>query len=214
VSLVPAIPVDSLRTTLHGLDYVGVAVFAISGALAAARRRHDVITFVVFSVITGMGGGTLRDLLIGAPVFWVHSGIYLWVCLGAALAVWVVGERPWRYAALNWFDAIGLAAYAAIGSAKALSYGVSPVVAVAMGILTATFGGILRDLFAGEPSVLLRREIYVTAALLSASLYVGLSWLGIDPRIAAGAAFVGGFALRAGAIARGWTLPGFEVRDA
>jgi uncharacterized membrane protein YeiH len=138
----------------------------------------------------------------------------LWVCLGAALAVWIVGERPWRHAALNWFDAIGLAAYAAIGSAKALSYGVSPVVAVAMGIMTATFGGILRDLFAGEPSVLLRREIYVTAALLSASVYVGLFWLGIDPWIAAAAAFVSGFILRAGAIARGWTLPGFEVRDA
>jgi uncharacterized membrane protein YeiH len=213
VSLANAIAIDNLRAPLHALDYVGVAVFAISGALAAARRRHDVITFVVFSVITGMGGGTLRDLLIGAPVFWVHSGIYLWVCLGAALAVWIVGERPWRYAALNWFDAIGLAAYAAIGSAKALSYGVSPVVAVAMGILTATFGGILRDLFAGEPSVLLRREIYVTAALLSASLYIGLSWLGVDPWIGATAAFVGGFALRAGAIARGWTLPGFEVRD-
>ena len=214
VSLATTLPIDSLRVPLHALDYVGVAVFAISGALAAARRRHDVVTFVVFSVITGMGGGTLRDLLIGAPVFWVHSGIYLWVCLGAALAVWIVGERPWRYAALNWFDAIGLAAYAAIGSAKALSYGVSPVVAVAMGIMTATFGGILRDLFAGEPSVLLRREIYMTAALLSASLYVGLAWLGVDPWVAAGVAFLGGFALRAGAIAFGWTLPGFEVRDA
>jgi uncharacterized membrane protein YeiH len=214
VSLATALPIDQLRASLHALDYVGVAVFAVSGALAAARRRHDVITFVVFSVITGMGGGTLRDLLIGAPVFWVHSGIYLWVCLGAALAVWIVGERPWRHAALNWFDAIGLAAYAAIGSAKAFSYGVSPVVAVAMGIMTATFGGILRDLFAGEPSVLLRREIYVTAALLSASVYVGLFWLGVDPWIAAAAAFVSGFILRAGAIARGWTLPGFEVRDA
>ena len=191
----------------------GVGVFAITGALAAARKQHDVITFVVFSIITGMGGGTLRDLLIGAPVFWVHSGTYLLVCIGAALAVWIVGERPWRYAALNWLDAIGLAAYATIGSAKALSYGVAPGVAVAMGVMTATFGGILRDIFAGEPSVLLRREIYVTAALLAASVYVSLRGFDVDPSIAAAAAFIGGFCLRAGAIALRWTLPGFEARD-
>ena len=205
--------IPEIHLPLQALDYIGVAVFAITGALAAARRRHDVITFVVFSIITGMGGGTLRDLLIGAPVFWIHSGTYLRGCIGAALAVWVVGERPWRYAALNWLDAIGLAAYATIGSAKALGYGVAPGVAVAMGVMTATFGGILRDIFAGEPSVLLRREIYVTAALLSASVYVSLRWFGVDPPIAAAAAFAGGFGLRAGAIALRWTLPGFEARD-
>jgi len=205
--------IHEIHLPLQALDYVGVGVFAITGALAAARKQHDVVTFVVFSIITGMGGGTLRDLLIGAPVFWVHSGIYLLVCIGAALAVWIVGERPWRYAALNWLDALGLAAYAAIGSAKALSYGVAPGVAVAMGVMTATFGGILRDIFAGEPSVLLRREIYVTAALLSASVYVLLRGFNVDPLIAAAAAFVSGFGLRAGAIALRWTLPGFEARD-
>lgn len=205
--------INDLHIPLQALDYVGVGIFAITGALAAARKQHDVITFVVFSIITGMGGGTLRDLLIGAPVFWVHSGTYLLVCIGAALAVWIVGERPWRYAALNWFDAVGLAVYAAIGSAKALTYGVAPGVAVAMGVMTATFGGILRDIFAGEPSVLLRREIYVTAALLSASVYVTLRWFGVDPFVAGAAAFVSGFALRAGAIALRWTLPGFEARD-
>jgi uncharacterized membrane protein YeiH len=205
--------INDLHIPLHALDYLGVSIFAITGALAAARKRHDVITFVVFSIITGMGGGTLRDLLIGAPVFWVHSGIYLGVCFAAALAVWVAGERPWRYAALNWFDAVGLAVYAAVGAAKALTYGVAPGVAVAMGVMTATFGGILRDMFAGEPSVLLRREIYVTAALLSASVYVVLRWWQIDPWICGAAAFVSGFGLRAGAIALHWTLPGFEARD-
>ncbi|HSM96794.1 MAG TPA: trimeric intracellular cation channel family protein [Rhizomicrobium sp.] len=205
--------IQQIHLPLQALDYVGVGVFAVTGALAAARKRQDVVTFVVFSIITGMGGGTLRDLLIGAPVFWVHSGTYLLVCIGAALAVWIVGERPWRYAALNWLDALGLAAYASIGAAKALSYGVAPGVAVAMGVMTATFGGILRDIFAGEPSVLLRREIYVTAALLSASVYVSLRWFDTDPSIAATAAFLGGFGLRAGAIVLHWTLPGFEARD-
>jgi uncharacterized membrane protein YeiH len=204
---------QSFEIPLHALDYVGVAVFAITGALAAARKQHDIVTFVVFAIMTGMGGGTLRDLLIGAPVFWMHSGIYLLVCIGAALAVWIVGERPWRHAALVWLDAIGLAAYASIGAAKAFAYGVAPGAAVAMGVMTATFGGILRDVFAGEPSVLLRREIYVTAALLSASVYVSLRWFDADPLLSAGAAFISGFTLRAGAIARHWTLPGFEARD-
>ncbi|HEY8950514.1 MAG TPA: trimeric intracellular cation channel family protein [Rhizomicrobium sp.] len=205
--------IHQIHLPLQALDYVGVAVFAVTGALAAARKRHDIVTFVVFSIITGMGGGTLRDLLIGAPVFWVHSGTYLLVCIGAAVAVWIVGERPWRYAALNWLDAIGLAAYATIGAAKALSFDVAPGVAVAMGVMTATFGGILRDIFAGEPSVLLRREIYVTAALLAASVYVVLRGFDVDPSVAAGAAFIAGFGLRAGAIALRWTLPGFEARD-
>jgi uncharacterized membrane protein YeiH len=203
----------SFSLPFHALDYVGVALFAVSGALAAARRRHDVITFIVFAVITGMGGGTLRDLLIGAPVFWVRSGTYLWVCLGAAVAVWVLGMRPWRHAALVWFDAVGLAAYAVIGAAKAMSFGAAPGAAVAMGVISATFGGILRDVFAAEPSVLLRREIYLTAALLAASVHVVLRLLGIEAALAAGAAFACGFGLRAGALAWGWTLPGFESRQ-
>ena len=205
--------IQEIHLPLQALDYVGVAVFAITGALAAARKQHDIVTFVVFSIITGMGGGTLRDLLIGAPVFWVHSGTYLLVCIGAAVAVWIVGERPWRYAALNWLDALGLAAYATIGSAKALSYGTAPGVAVAMGVMTATFGGILRDIFAGEPSVLLRREVYLTAALLAASVYVVLRQMDVDAPLAAGLGFGCGFALRAGALVWSWTLPGFESKN-
>jgi uncharacterized membrane protein YeiH len=120
--------------------------------------------------------------------------------------------RPWRHAALVWLDAAGLAAYAVIGAAKALTYGAAPGVAVAMGVITATFGGILRDVFAAEQSVLLRRDIYLTAALLAASVYVVSRLAGLDAAMAAGAAFVCGFALRAGAILWGWSLPGFEAR--
>ncbi|MEI9993506.1 MAG: trimeric intracellular cation channel family protein [Rhizomicrobium sp.] len=200
----------ALPIPLVTLDYVGVAVFAVTGALAAARNRHDAITFAAFAILTGVGGGTLRDLLIGQPVFWVHASGYIYVCLGAAAAVWLAGERPWRSSALVWLDAVGLAAYAVLGAAKALGAGVPPPVAVAMGALTATFGGILRDLFAGQPSVLLRREIYITAAVLAAAVYVAANAFGMDARIAAVAAFAAGFGLRAGAIARGWTLPGFE----
>jgi len=198
-----------LPTTLVALDYLGVAVFAVTGALAAARSRHDVITFAAFAIVTGIGGGTLRDLLIGVPVFWVHASGYIYICLAAAVAVWILGERPWRPRALLWFDAVGLASYAVLGAAKALVAGVAPPVAVVMGALTATFGGIMRDLLAGQPSVLLRREIYVTAAVLAAGAFVAASSLGLDARLAAIAAVAAGFALRGGAIAFGWTLPGF-----
>src|ERR1700743_1051802 len=100
-----------LATPLLWFDYLGLAVFAATGALAAARLRHDVVTFAAFAILTGIGGGTLRDLLIGAPVFWVYSGQYLFVCVGVALAVWIVGERPWRNTALLWLGAIGFGAH-------------------------------------------------------------------------------------------------------
>jgi uncharacterized membrane protein YeiH len=192
------------------LDYLGVGMFAITGALAAARRRHDVITFFAFAVMTGMGGGTLRDLLIGVPVFWLHASGYLWVCLAAGAAVWAVGERPWSSRIFLWLDAGGLAAYAVLGAAKALAAGVTPLVAVIMGILTATFGGVLRDLFAGEVSVLLRREIYVTAAAATAIVFVLLRLAGTELWLSVALAFAAGFLLRGGAIVRGWSLPGFD----
>src|SRR5512138_2675093 len=106
------------------LDYFGIAVFAISGALLAAERRQTFVTFVFFAVITGVGGGTLRDLLIDAPVFWVHRNATLLICIAAALLVWIASRRSLAGAALLWFDAAGLAAYATYGSAKALSFGV------------------------------------------------------------------------------------------
>ena len=137
-------PLPHFSDALVLLDLFGIAVFAISGALLAAEKRQTLVTFVFFAVATGVGGGTLRDLLIGAPVFWVHTNSTLLICIGAALCVWLVSSRRIAPSALDWFDAAGLAAYATYGSAKALSYGVAPVPAFAMGVLTACFGGIVR----------------------------------------------------------------------
>jgi uncharacterized membrane protein YeiH len=192
------------------LDYFGIAVFAISGALVAAERRLDFVTFIFFAVVTGVGGGTLRDLLIGAPVFWVQSNATLVICIVAALLVWVGRRRRFAGRALLWFDAAGLAAYSAYGAAKALGYGVAPVPAFVMGVLTACAGGIIRDILAHEPSILLRREIYITAAALAAGLFVGLTMLGAGLWVAAGIAIAAGFALRGAAILRGWSLPAYK----
>ena len=196
-------------SVLAVLDFAGVAVFAATGALAAAQQRQDVVTFAFFAAITGVGGGTLRDLLIGAPVFWVQDWRYIGVCIAAALAIWMIGRRDWRFRALLWLDAAGLAAYGVMGAAKAEAVGAAPLICVVMGALTACFGGIVRDLLAGQPSILLRREVTVSAALLAATTYVGLRLLGVEIWPAAIVAALLGFGLRAGALAWGWSLPGF-----
>lgn len=196
-------------TSIQLIDYAGVAFLAASGALAAAERREDAVTFIFFGCFTGMGGGTLRDLLIGAPVFWVQRPGYVMVCLAAAVIVWAMGQRGWRFRALLWLDALGLAAYAVAGTAKALNLGVHPFTAMLMGVLTTVFGGILRDVLAGEPNMLLRREIYVTAALLGAGVFAGLDALGVPFWPAGLAAFAAAFGLRACAIVFHLRLPEF-----
>jgi uncharacterized membrane protein YeiH len=192
------------------LDYLGVGVFACTGALVAARKRQDFIAFIAFSIFTGVGGGTLRDLLMGVPVFWVHSSGYLMVCLASAAAIWLLGEELWRSSALIWLDAVGLSIYAVIGAWKALTLGIPPAVAVVMGTITATFGGLLRDLFSGTPSVLLQRELYITAAIAAATVFVALRAVIAATLVCGALAFLAGFVLRAGAITRHWTLPGFR----
>ena len=192
------------------LDYAGVAVFATTGALAAARRGYSIVTFCFFAAVTGVGGGTLRDLLIGAPVFWVHDAGYVAVCLAAAGAVWALGDRRWRYGVLLWLDAIGLAAYAVLGAAKAGRYDVPPLVAIVMGVLSASFGGIVRDTLALEPSVLLGKEIYVSAAALGATAFVAARLTGLDSNWATAIGVAAAFVLRGGALHFGWSLPGFS----
>ncbi|MGO4839269.1 trimeric intracellular cation channel family protein, partial [Rhizobiaceae sp. 2RAB30] len=143
-------------------DYAGVAVFAATGALAASRKQLDIIGFLFLASVTGIGGGTLRDVILDVPVFWTRNSDYLLICAGVGCLVFFTAHLvESRYKLLLWLDALGLAAYAVLGAHKGLAATGSSVVAIVMGMLTATFGGIMRDLLAGEPSVLLRPEIYV-----------------------------------------------------
>jgi uncharacterized membrane protein YeiH len=203
---------NPLPTVLPFLDYAAVAVFGATGALAAARKRHDIVTFGFFAAATGVGGGTVRDLLLGVPVFWVPQPLYLISCLLAAMAVWVLGAGQERLRLLAWLDAIGLAAYAVVGTAKAMSIGAPALSSIVMGVLTATFGGVIRDVLAHEPSILLRREIYVSAALAGASAYAALEAVGVTSLWAGLGGFSVALAIRAGAILFGWKLPGFAGR--
>jgi uncharacterized membrane protein YeiH len=140
----------------------------------------------------------------------VHTNATLLICSLAAILVWIGRRQRFAGKALLWFDAAGMAAYSAYGAAKALGFGVSPVPAFVMGVLTACAGGIIRDVLAGQPSVLMRRELYVTPAALSAGLFVGLSLFGMGMWIAAAIAIAAGFFLRGGAIVRGWSLPAYR----
>ena len=202
--------VTHVAPLIYSLDLLGIAVFAASGALAAARARQTLVTFCFFALVTGVGGGTVRDLLIGAPVFWVHDWRVPAVCLGIALLTWITPARFWRARAIDWFDAIGLSVYAVFGATKAIGLGIPALPAVMMGIITACVGGVIRDVLAGVPSIILRPEIYVTAAALAAALSVGLILLGMPILWASVIGTVAGFALRALAIIRGLSIPAYR----
>lgn len=210
--MLPVTP--TLATTigpvLETLSIVGTFVFAASGALAAARLRQTIVTFSFFALVTGVGGGTVRDLLIGAPVFWVVDAMPAIACVSAAIVVWMTPRRWWSDRTLDWLDAVGLAAFAVFGAAKAMSFGVPPFVAGVMGVVTGCVGGIIRDILAGEPSILLRPELYVTVAAFASGLFVLLRWFGLDVPVASVIAALLGFLLRAVAIIRGLGLPTYR----
>ena len=150
-------------TALAVLDWLGLAVFAVTGALVASRKQMDIVGFALLGTATGIGGGTLRDLILDVPVFWAAEPAYLATCLAVSLLVFFTAHIPQsRYTLLLWFDAAGLALFAVAGAEKALGVGADPLVAVFLGVATATFGGILRDVIGGEPYIRLRRRIYVT----------------------------------------------------
>jgi uncharacterized membrane protein YeiH len=205
-------PFPNLPAAAPWLDLIGIAVFAASGALAAASRGQTMVTLTFFALITGVGGGTVRDLLIDAPVFWIRDARAAAICLTMAVVIWVTPERWWRGQALVWFDAVGLAAYAVFGAFKATRFGVPPVPAALMGVVSASVGGIIRDVLAGEPSILMRPELYVTAAALSSTSYVVLRQLEVATMPAAIIAVTAGFLLRAAAIHWHLALPAYRGR--
>lgn len=196
------------------LDWLGVIVFAMTGALVASRRQMDALGFVLLGTVTGIGGGTIRDVLLDRhPLVWIEQPLYLALCILVSLLVFVTAHLVQsRLRLLLWLDAVGLALYATIGAERALEAGTSPLVAVVMGMITATFGGIVRELLGGERSIIFSPEIYVTAAVAAALVFVGLDRLGLPREIGISAAILIGFGLRAGALKRGWSLPRYRPR--
>lgn len=202
-----------LSQLIQVLDLVGVAVFAASGALVASRKEMDIIGFGVLATLTGIGGGTLRDLILDRPVFWIADQTYLIVCLAIAGLLYVTAHLVQRrYVVLIWMDALGLAAYGVLGAHIAAAAGTGIFPALAMGVMTATFGGVIRDVVSQEAPLFLNQEIYATASLAAAMVYLAGIGLGLAPPLAAAVGIGIGFVIRAGAIARGWHLPRYRPR--
>src|SRR5688572_21069978 len=160
-------------------DILAAVVFAVSGALVASRKGMDAMGFMWFAVITGVGGGTVRDLILNVPVFWVQNPLHVSACLVTAVVMHFVAPLvESRYRTLLWFDAFGLALFTVAGTVKALDAGTPALVAILMGVVTGSVGGIIRDTLGHVPSVLMRHEIYMTASVLGAGTYVLLNALG------------------------------------
>jgi uncharacterized membrane protein YeiH len=199
---------------IYWLDLAGVAVFAATGALAASRKQMDLIGFALFATLTGMGGGTLRDLILDRRVFWLADQTYLIVCLiVAGLGFFAAQLLQRRYPVLLWLDGIGLAAYGVLGAYVAQAAGAGVIVAATLGMITATFGGLMRDVISQETPLILKQELYATAALFAAVVYLAVSALTGTPWIGAVAGIAAGFLLRAGAILQGWSLPRYKPRE-
>jgi len=194
-------------------DYLGVVLFAATGALTASRRQLDIMGFVFLANLTAIGGGSVRDVVLNQPVFWVGQPIYLVIC--TATAVFVYGTAHFlesRYRVLLWLDASALALFAVFGAHKGFLVTGSPSVAILTGAMTATLGGILRDVLAGAPNAVTREEIYISAAVAGAAVYVALRLMDVQVLVAAYTGGFGAFGLRAGALIFGWTLPRYRPR--
>lgn len=210
------VPAACSVTLVQFLDLLGVGVFAVSGALAAVRKRLDLLGVVVIAMVTAIGGGTTRDLLLDRAVFWTTQPRYLYVILVSALLTvfWTRRFKP-PGRALAVADALGLALFAISGAQIAERVGLPGIVCVIMGTITGVAGGMIRDVLTTEiPMVIRRGQIYATAAIAGIVAYLVLRWsLGLEESIAAliGMAVIAG--LRISAIAWGWTLPVFSLTE-
>lgn len=195
------------------LNWFGICVFAVTGALVASRKEMDVVGFALLGSVTGIGGGTIRDVLLGEPVFWVKEPAYLVTCVVVAVITFFIAHIPQsRERILLWFDAVGLALFSVTGADSALAHGASPTIAIAMGVATATFGGIIRDILGGESPIILKQEIYITAALLGSAVFVLLHGIGFSRDLSAGTALLAAFALRATALHWNLSLPRYRPK--
>lgn len=196
------------------LDYASVLVFALTGALVASRGQLDPVGFIFFAALTGIGGGTLRDLILGRDPVWIGQPELLLLTSGAALLVFFTAHLlESRARAILWLDACALAVAVPAGVGVALDLGVSPVIVVAMGVMTGTFGGLMRDVVANEvPLVLRQGELYLTAAFGGAVAALGVVWAGFARPETLLICGVATFILRAGSLIWGWKLPVYKSR--
>ncbi|ENT7206818.1 TRIC cation channel family protein [Vibrio parahaemolyticus] len=199
---------------LYMIDLFGTAIFAVSGVLLAGRLKMDPFGVIVLGSVTAIGGGTIRDMALGAtPVFWITDTTYLWVIFITCLLTMILVRKPKRLAwwVLPVCDAIGLAVFVGIGVEKALAYNASGMVAVIMGVITGCGGGIIRDVLAREVPMVLRSEVYATACIIGGIFHTMAVSMGYHHSTALLAGVISTLVIRLGAIRWHLSLPTFAI---
>lgn len=201
-----------MESWFHWIDLAGVAVFAISGTLMAYKKQMDGFGVIVLASVTAIGGGTLRDMILDLPVFWVNDPSFFYVIILAALLtiVWLrISHRfPLRYLLVA--DAIGLAFFNVMGMQKALTYGASPFVAIALGTMTGVFGGLIRDVICREVPLVLKGELYATTCIIGGAIYLCAQFFGLGNELCMLAALLATLGSRLMAMKWKWNLPVFN----
>ena len=192
---------EPLTTSILAIMYFGDVVFAVSGALTAARYRMDVLGFVLIGTITGIGGGTTRDLLLGRKVWWTQDPLELTLCVAAALVTFFfIRSDISRRKGMIWADTLGLSVFGVVGCHVAIEFGAPFGIAVFMGMVTATGGGVIRDVLTNTQPMIVSGQVYATAALLGSLIYASLRQMGVPEIPAELVACLAAFLLRASAI--------------
>ena len=193
-------------------DYLGTFAFAVSGALAAAEKKLDLFGAVFLGFVTAIGGGTMRDMMIGnSPVSWLQDPVYFYVIVAAVAATFLFTKTILSFSkALFFFDTIGISVFTVIGIQKGLHAGIHPPLAVMMGILTAVMGGIIRDVLCNEIPLIFHKEIYATACLAGGVFFVLFVFINMPEPFTAFIAAGVIFTIRSLSVRKGWALPRFK----
>ncbi|TKB47851.1 trimeric intracellular cation channel family protein [Thalassotalea mangrovi] len=204
-----------ISTFIEYANSIAIMVFALSGALTAGRYRLDPFGVIVLAAITAVGGGTIRDLIMGVEIFWLSHNDYIYYIVATAVVTMLFVRHPNHVPMriLMVVDAFGLAMFSVLSAQKALDYQMTGLMAVIMGTITGVAGGIIRDIICNQIPLLLRREVYSVVALLSASLFVIFDGLGLSENVSLFVAMLGGLLLRLAAIYWHLSLPAFAIDD-
>ena len=197
----------SLDLIIQFLDRFGVFVFALSGGIAAVRHQMDLFGVVFLALLPAIGGGTMRDLILDAPVFWLDDPLTIWLAVAGGLTAFVAHRRLDAFKPLRWADAMGLSVFAITGAAKAVDLGFGVTVVLIMGVMTACIGGLIRDTVANNDPLLLKKDIYATAALVGSGGYFLLSSQGFGTEVSLIGGIAVTFAIRAASIIYNLSLP-------
>lgn len=192
-------------------DYLGTFAFAISGALRAAHKNFDLFGGMFLGFVTAIGGGTLRDMMLNIPVAWLHNIWYFYIVIIGVAITFLFRQTIEKYTkTLFLFDTIGISVFTIIGMQKGLALDIHPILAVMMGILTAVFGGIVRDMMCADVPLIFKKKIYATACLVGGCIYLLLEWLSCSEIFSIIVASLVIFIVRTVSVIKNWSLPKFK----